>query len=203
MVGRGLGRQRPTRQAKPKLLVVCEGNTERIYLEALNAKQGHPVVLEIVADHSSPREIVRLAAGRKRAARKMAHRDPDEALGGVWCFFDHDEHPFIPEAINQAEDNEIHLAFSNPCFELWLLLHFQNQTAALERQTAASLYRNHDVNYGKSPAVGPLMERVDDAVARARLLVQRQTENGNVRENPWTTVQEFVLALQQRVSPAN
>jgi hypothetical protein len=47
----------------------------------------------------------------------------------VWCVFDVDEHPKLAEARDQANANGIQLAVSNPCFELWLLLHFQEHRA--------------------------------------------------------------------------
>jgi hypothetical protein len=51
----------------------------------------------------------------------------------VWCVFDIDEHPFVPETKRQARDNEISTAISNPCFELWIRLHFQDRRAHIER----------------------------------------------------------------------
>jgi hypothetical protein len=36
----------------------------------------------------------------------------------VWCVFDIDEHPVIPEAKDQAPANRIELTISNPYFEL-------------------------------------------------------------------------------------
>jgi hypothetical protein len=41
-----------------------------------------------------------------------------------WVMFDRDQHSEIPEAFVRARQNGINVAFSNPSFDLWLLLHF-------------------------------------------------------------------------------
>ncbi len=44
--------------------------------------------------------------------------------GEVWAMFDRDEHPDIPQAMAAAKRGGVHVAFSHPSFDLWLLLHF-------------------------------------------------------------------------------
>ena len=67
--------------------------------------------------------------------RKHADRDFDE----IWCVFDTDQHPNLAQAINEAGQSEIEVAVSNPCFELWLVLHSQEQTAFIDRHDAQRL----------------------------------------------------------------
>lgn len=43
----------------------------------------------------------------------------------AWVVFDRDTHSNIPEAYNKASDNNINIAFTNICFEYWILLHIQ------------------------------------------------------------------------------
>jgi hypothetical protein len=43
--------------------------------------------------------------------------------------FDRDEHPNFARAIDLADRHGIKLAMSNPCLELWFILHFEDQTA--------------------------------------------------------------------------
>jgi RloB-like protein len=45
-------------------------------------------------------------------------------------------HPGLEEAVKQAYANGIKLAVSNPCFESWLILHFQNHAAWLDNNQA-------------------------------------------------------------------
>lgn len=51
---------------------------------------------------------------------KSAGDEYDEA----WCVFDVDEFTDINQAVAEADLHEVGIALSNPCFELWLLLHF-------------------------------------------------------------------------------
>ena len=68
-------------------------------------------------------------------------------------------------------DSRIHLASSNPCFELWLLLHFRH---AWDSVTSADLERalNSPDCFGsytkENYDAQSLMERVKDAIDRAR-----------------------------------
>jgi len=47
--------------------------------------------------------------------------------------FDIDEHPNVPKAKDKAFGNEISLAISNPCFELWGVLHYEKHDAPDDR----------------------------------------------------------------------
>jgi hypothetical protein len=67
----------------------------------------------------------------------------------VWCVFDIDEHPLIPEAKDQARANGIEMAISNPCFELWALLHFQDQRAHIEQGKVQQSRRQRMPGYEK------------------------------------------------------
>lgn len=82
-----------------------------------------------------PKTLVERATEMKKAGEREANTKKDEYLryDEVWCVFDIDDHPKIADARQQARDNGIDLAISNPCFELWVLLHFQDQRAHISR----------------------------------------------------------------------
>lgn len=101
---------------------------------------------------ASPRLLVERAAAKKREAQRDAKSRRDEFLAydEVWCVFDVDEHPHLHDARQQARDNGIDLAVSNPCFELWALLHFQDHTAHIERADARRRLKRHLPGYEKA-----------------------------------------------------
>ncbi|MGH3940412.1 MAG: RloB family protein, partial [Pseudonocardiaceae bacterium] len=69
-----------------------------------------------------------------------------------WCVFDVEwpkNHPNLKQAIQLARDHNIRLAISNPCFELWLILHFEDQTAFLNTDEAETRSRKLDGRSGK------------------------------------------------------
>ena len=191
-----LRRRKPTRQAKPRFLIVCEGKvTEVEYLEAVLKQSGNHVVLDFQHRYSDPRSIVRLAAKLKKESSRAAKRDLNQRYEQIWCVFDRDEHPFVGEALDQARGNQIEVAFSDPSFELWLLLHFQQQTAPLDRESAARLCRNFMPGYAKRPDSSSLMQRLGMAQNHAEALYARQIAHHRKRQNPWTEMHLLVRAL--------
>lgn len=84
----------------------------------------------------APRQLIDRAAREKRQSDRDARRGRGRAYDEVWCMFDVDEHPALHEVETMAADNGIHLAVSSPCLELWFVLHFEDQTAHIERDVA-------------------------------------------------------------------
>ena len=129
-------RRRPAfRSPLPRFLIVCEGTkTEPGYFRETRVLERSLIELEI-SPGGVPKTLVERAVEMKKAAALKAKRQKDENLkyDHVWCVFDVDEHPFVPEAKQQARDNGIEVAISNPCLELWALLHFRDQRAHIER----------------------------------------------------------------------
>src|SRR5262249_27212226 len=106
----------------------------------------------------------------------------------VWCVYDVDSHPKLADAFQQARDNGIELAISNPCFELWLLLHFREQTAHIERHKVGAMLRTHLRGYKKRADFNKLKEGYADAVNREKGLTSRCEQNGAAGANPSTGV---------------
>ena len=116
------------------LLIFTEGEqTETSYLRYWHREFRDRVAIVFDSRHGGPKQLVEWAASRKRDELRSATRGGGQAFGQVWCVFDIDAHPQIPEAIDMAHANDIHLAISSPCIELWFVLHFANQTAHIER----------------------------------------------------------------------
>jgi hypothetical protein len=118
------GRRPPFREPRIRLLVVCNGQrTEPDYFRGLKAHLRNPAVqIRLKAKICAPRDLV-------EHARKIAPAGGDE-FDEVWCVVDSDEFDLEP-AVALAAKLDVRLAVSNPCFELWLLLHHQDCTAPL------------------------------------------------------------------------
>ncbi len=102
--------------------MVCGGKrTEPDYFRGLKDHLRNPAVqIRLKAKVCAPRDLV-------EHARKIAPAGEDE-FDEVWCVVDSDEFDLEP-AVALAAKLDIRLAVSNPCFELWLLLHHQDCTA--------------------------------------------------------------------------
>lgn len=192
-----LRRRPPAYEPQPQVLIVCEGNkTEPLYFNALRRyRRLSATRIDIVPggiSGSDPRSIVRYARKRKkwmkRRGRKFEH---------VWCVFDRDEHPRIEEAFLWAEQSHFDLAFSNPCFELWFLLHFEEVCEPLDRFEAFRLVRRRMPQYRKTASVYHLLlDRQKQAIERAEALRAHQSRRGGRADgNPSTTVDLLVNFL--------
>jgi hypothetical protein len=148
------GRRPAFRDPKPIILIVCEGEkTEPDYLKGFRQAFRNPrVEIELVDEQGVPKTLVEIAKQRKTDAENDARRmrDDDLAYDSVWCVFDIDDHPNIDAAKLQAQANEIHLAISNPSFELWLLLHFRTSPGMQHRDKLRKMLADFVPGYDKT-----------------------------------------------------
>jgi hypothetical protein len=86
----------------------------------------------------------------------------------------------------------------NPCFELWFLLHFQEQTAHIERGRVQHLCRGHMPGYEKAPPCDALMPHLSEAIERAIRLENWQESRFNAGENPSTGVYRLIHLIQAK-----
>ncbi len=114
----------------------------------------------------------------------------------VWCMFDIDTHPLVSDARQQARDNEIELAISNPSFEIWALLHYQDQHAHIEGPKLRELCRTHMPGYQKLLPFDDLFPQTEEAIRRAEELEQMHDRTGTSGENPSTCVHRLVRFIR-------
>jgi len=196
-----LKRRRPTRQPNQRFLIVCEGAvTERGYFEALRRHtRSFGVEVVIHDEHGmAPKTSVECAARLKKKAERDAKQKEDEnrRYDAVWCVFDIDTHPYVAEARQQAQANGIELAISNPCFELWALLHLQEQSAPLNNTEARRLLKKHLPEYDKALPFEELEAQYAKAHNRAVDLDKRQESAGQPGGNPSTGVYKLVQRIR-------
>lgn len=135
------------------------------------------------------------------------------AFSEVWVVFDKDENEDFDEAIDFAKKEGLNVAWSNECFELWLLLHFQNLQAAIPRTDYYSKLSGHfkKGNFNKgiydknTKGIFDITSPFTDiAIKRSKLLIRNYTGDRNFcpsKMNPCTTVQELVEELIQYTKP--
>jgi hypothetical protein len=195
-----LRRRRPLRTPKPRFLLVCEGTvTEPRYFADVQHSERSLINLQ-VEPGGTPKTLVERAVERKREADRKATKDANEKYEEVWCVFDIDEHPLVPAAKDQARANGIELAISNPCFELWALLHFQDQHAHIERGKLHHRCATHMPGYEKRLDYGTLRPKYSDALKRAGDLERWHESRGTTGANPSTTVYKLVERIKSQAS---
>jgi hypothetical protein len=186
-----LKRKVATRKPRKTLVIFCEG--ERTEPEYLNTLKLQPSVRDVAAvdlrvetgqGGSVPRTLVAMATEARRRAM-----DEDAEIDEFWCVFDVEwprNHPGLGEAIQQARTNGIKLAVSNPCFELWLILHFQDCAAWLDNTRARRIRRQLDGSGDKGLPAARYMPLIADAARRAAELEKRHQQDGTTfpHDNP-------------------
>ena len=124
-------RQEAFRDAR-LIVIASEGrDTERIYFKALAKEYTNPRVhvhilerSEAEQNNSSPEHVLKQLNNYKE---QYALEDDDE----LWLVVDKDrwtEAMLSRVATECAQDDYMHMALSNPCIELWLLLHLVDTT---------------------------------------------------------------------------
>lgn len=196
---RSLSRRSPSRSPKTRILVVCEGRvTERQYVKAFQHQVRNPRVhVEVAKETGVPLTVVECAVRLRDEAVSDARRLRDENLlwDEVWGVFDIDDHPNLDKAINLAREKGIHLAISNPSFELWALLHFQEQRAFATRQQVRVSLKVHLPNYDKELDFALMVPRYAAAVSRAQALDHEAQVHNEPGRNPSSGVYRLTQAI--------
>lgn len=176
--------------------IMSEGQvTEPEYLRRL-AKSNSNVVLKIEKSGKSPDILVREAQKLYRLANRIRSSDQ------VWCIFDVDNvsKQSIKEIRARASTNDIKTAISNPCFELWLVLHKENYTAYTTSSKIQKRAETLGLVKGKKIAAAGwscLSDNYETAKKRALALDKMHLQNGSSPgSNPSTDVWRLVDVLR-------
>ena len=104
-----------------KLLVLCEGKTEKCYLDALCRELFILDEVDVkVSEQKDPGDVIEAVTKQHLWDRLLGC----ESYSETWLVFDRDGHKGYERALMlQDKIPFVHLAFTNPCFEYWLLLH--------------------------------------------------------------------------------
>ena len=153
----------------------------------------------IARERGVPATLVDYAVEARKKADHEEKRGRGDTWDQVWCVFDRDDHPGFEDAITRAEANEINIAVSNPCLELWFVIHFQDQTAFIDGSAAQSLSRELlECNKALDEAAFRALEELyTDARRRAQLLDAKHEGDGSpVRSNPSSQVWRLVDSIK-------
>lgn len=119
-----LGRQSGTK-TPDRIVIASEGeNTEPHCFRNLAAKNSRVKVVPLKRigedkSKSAPKHVLQQLRNFRKGE---APRKYDE----LWLVVDVDQWENLVEIVNSCEEEGYHPAISNPCFELWLLLHFRS-----------------------------------------------------------------------------
>ncbi len=189
-------------------LIVCEGETERLYFRAARDHFRLTTAEIRVADDSGGSAPISVVEAAEEIVGKQGPYDR------VFCVFDRNGH----ESFDRARDRIKHLAgrarsalpiaeaISVPCFEFWVLLHFERSERAFGRCAEVVQYirARHEAEYEKADDAicRNLMAQLDQAVANAAWVASRAQETNF---NPFTSAHAVVehMRLVALIGPGN
>lgn len=197
--GRNKFRRRPgNREPRSITLIVCEGESEQAYFDAIRL-QLKLLTTEVVIPRDqgglAPISVVEYAEDRAKERGGYDH---------IFCVFDRDQH----ESFNRARAKVRSLATrsrnplaisevtSVPCFEVWVLLHFEQTDAPFVAcQNVIHRVHTHLPGYQKADpeTVKKLLPQLEYAMTNAHWLSSRA---GIADENPSTSVHRVIAHLR-------
>lgn len=199
---RALARKKPQRPAFDRVLIVTEGSkTEPLYFEDIRQQKRIPSahIAVIPSIGTEPLQIVEYAVSKFNETREFEC---------VYAVFDRDDHQTYGQALRRAQQLDGTLKNTErqavrftavpsvPCFELWLLLHFQDLFAFNHRSEVISSVGRHIAGYNKgSTGVYARTEALLTEAAR-RALQLRGRFDAAAGTDPYTEVDTLVEKLR-------
>ena len=132
-----------------------------------------------------------------RAADRLLGEEVDEC----WCLFDVEwpvNHPNLKQAMMLAQAKGVQVAVSNPCFEIWLLLHHKPHSRFVDNDEAEKLSKSCDHRTGKSIDAAPYIAKRKVACKRAAVLDKRHAKDGTKfpHNNPSSGMYRLLESLE-------
>lgn len=197
---------------KCKIYIFYEGETERIYLQHFENREYNVEIIPVPTEHTDARGIV-LYAKKYIEAEKLDLKLGDRG----YCVFDSDpkSNPDIKQTFNilhGCEKKGLYGIYSNPCFEVWFVLHYRTapygKTAMQMKSYLKSLIS--DSEYSETTDIyEKLYPMQEEALKRARELHNSQElvhKTVYSHEcNPYTDIFKFldymkVVKIQNAIS---
>lgn len=162
--GRSLRRKAASRKSADRVLIICEGSkTEPQYLDEIRQEQRLPTAYVYVigaVEGNDPLSVVNYAEKlflNGDSYSKIKPRDFDQVV----VVFDRDDHHSYHTALSRT--NQLNLTMKNnikarvpfevcssvPCFELWLLLHYESVLDPIHRTAVYQRLKQHIGRYEK------------------------------------------------------
>ena len=196
------------RTIKPRILILCEGQTEEKYFLGLKQHDDYRRALQAVsivilaAKGGSPNAILEKAKKLRSQASKQ-----NNAFDQIWLVFDHDnqDEKILTSVLQKAQRERFFITFSNLAFEVWLLLHFR--CAQLKYLDNSALVKQLTAVYpafkkGNRQDFKNLLSRLPTALNHAQTIRSRNQElldttsvSSIVHLNPYTDVDLLVHYL--------
>lgn len=202
-----LSRKAPDKDPATIMIVVTEGEkTEPRYLKMFKIIHVPPHIekstfnLRIITGIGVPKTVV------DRAVQEL--EDLQGSFSGedssVWAMFDRDEHPEFKEVKDKARSKGVHLAVSNPCFEIWGIYHYQDWQGHIERDQCQKKLEQLCLSYNRNSSkifkdLDAIKNKYRDAIKNAEKSLNSREREGDPEGNPSTSVHFLIKAILSKI----
>jgi hypothetical protein len=184
-----------SRDVRQKLLILTEGkSTEPNYFKGFRCRTA-----DIVIKGTGEGKVSLVEFAIKERDRRLNEGDEYDQ---TWCVFDRDKlkNDGFEKSLKLAKDNSIKVAYSNPCFELWYVLHFEYLHTALEvkhylQKLNKLLGKDYEKNAGNLYEV--LLPNQSKAIKHSSKLLNTYTKHNPEKNNPSTDVHLLVEEINK------
>ena len=179
-----LRKYKKPRKIRKTILVICEGETERAYIEMLKRDYRLPVTIKskVVGNKINKRLI-------NQYLKELQVEYSEDVV--IVFVYDSD----VETIVDRLKELNGLLILSNPCIELWFLLHAGNQERSISSDdvvklliSSSSEWQNYNKGLLSTKQVETLLRDKKDAIERARKL---QWPN-----NPSSNMYQFIEILE-------
>lgn len=184
-------------------LIVCEDSKSSVdYLRSFEVPEDFAEVVVEGGAGNTCGVVEKALELRKEAI------DSKQPYSRIWCVFDRDSFP--AKDFNRAFDlargsdkSDVEIIWSNECFELWYLLHFELRTTGigredLKRRISEPTRLGKKYEKSDTSVFERLKDKTDTAIKNSRkLLAEYGAELKPEQDNPSTNVHELVIVLRK------
>jgi hypothetical protein len=167
------------------MILFCEGLTEKNYFEyftdIIKKNKFNDVRIKIASAGGNSSRVL------KYAEQYLADEDNNRKFSNYkkYLVFDCDSPPDIQKTIDSIclSKNGYEMLVSNPLFETWLLMHFENATKKISKELTYKRLNKHLANEYKKASAGLIREiiqngSVEKAMENAENLAEKYSQEG-------------------------
>lgn len=170
------------KQMKPNFFVFCEGETEIAYVKFLRSLYRAPIQVITKKGKSNISEDFIV-----KSKNEYVQTEQDK----VFLMYDLDVDGML-EQLQKIPNAE--LLVSNPCVELWFLLHYQEQKTEISSDKCMKKLQKFSKEYKK----GTLSEVEKEALDKNKELAVERAKALDVFNNPSTTIYRLLDLLKNK-----
>lgn len=166
---------------RPNFFVFCEGDTEMTYVQMLRSHYRLPIhiIAKKTVQNITPALVERCKASYVQTASDR-----------TYLMYDLD----VPEMLERLQKvSGAELLCSNPCFELWLLLHYKGVKAILTSDSCVKKLTDIVKQYKKGTITAEIAQHLKDNFSKAA----ERAKTLHAYDNPSTTVFLLIEELER------